>query len=150
MLRAGRAKDAETALRKAVELDPGGPIRHMLIGESLLLQGKPDAALREMQEEKDEGWRLVGLALAHSALGQRDEGDAALQALKDKYAGDSAYQIAQAYAFRGEPDMAFAWLDRAYDQRDAGLSEIKADPLMRGIMRDPRYAALLRKLKLPA
>ena len=31
-----------------------------------------------------------------------------------------AYQIAEVYAYRGEPDKAFEWLDRAYEQRDAG------------------------------
>jgi hypothetical protein len=35
------------------------------------------------------------------------------------------------YAFRGEADEAFEWLERAYEQRDAGLPEIKTDPLFK-------------------
>jgi hypothetical protein len=112
------------------------------------LQGKPEAALREMQQEKDEGWRLSGLPLVFHALGRRSESDTALAALKDKYAGDSAYQIAEVHAFRGEADLAFKWLERAYAQRDAGVTQIKGDPLMRGLVGDPRYKAFLRKLKL--
>ena len=73
----------------------------------------------------------------------------ALAALKEKYAGDSAYQIAEVHAFRGEVDLAFEWLDRAYKQRDGGITEIKSDRLMRGLVGDPRYKAFLRKLKLP-
>jgi hypothetical protein len=57
--------------------------------------------------------------------------------------------VAQAYAWRGQPDEAFAWLDRAYAQRDGGLAEVKYDPLLRDLRLDPRYAELLNKLGLP-
>ena len=77
------------------------------------------------------------------------ESDAALKALKDKFAGDSAYQIAEVHAFRGETDLAFEWLERAHAQRDGGVMGIKGDPLMRGLVGDPRYTAFLRKMKLP-
>jgi len=54
------------------------------------------------------------------------------------------------YAFRGENDHAFEWLERAYAQHDSGLAEIKADPLLKNLQRDPRYAAFLKKMRLPA
>jgi TolB-like protein/Tfp pilus assembly protein PilF len=149
LLAVNRDTEAEAASRKALELDPDGAYRHYGIGRALLLQGKNDAALREMQQETDESWRLCGLPLVFHALGRRDESDAALAALKDKYAGDSAHQIAEAHAFRGEADLAFEWLERAYAQRDGGVTEIKGDRLMRGLVGDPRYKAFLRKLKLP-
>ena len=60
-----------------------------------------------------------------------------------------AYQIAEVYAYRGEPDKAFEWLDRAYEQRDAGLRSLKIDPHLKGLRHDPRYIELLRKMKLP-
>ena len=44
---------------------------------------------------------------------------------------------------------AFEWLERAYWQRDGGLAEIKADPTLKSLRTDPRFNALLRKLKLP-
>ena len=58
-------------------------------------------------------------------------------------------RAAEAHAFRGELDPAFEWLERAYNQRDGGVTEIKGDRLMRGLVSDPRYKAFLRKLKLP-
>ena len=149
LLAVGRDADAEAAFRKVMELDPGGASRHHAIGLALLLQGKTDAALGEMQQETDEGWRLSGLPLVFHALGRRTESDAALAALTGKYARDSAYQIAEVHAFRGEVDLAFEWLERAYAQRDGGVSEIKASRPMRGLVGDPRYKAFLRKLKLP-
>ncbi len=44
---------------------------------------------------------------------------------------------------------AFEWLERAYKQRDGGLIEMKGDPLLRNLERDPRYAAFLKKMNLP-
>ena len=84
------------------------------------------------------------MPLAYHALGRRSESDAALAALKSKHAGEMAYQIAEVHAFRGEADPAFEWLERAYDQRDGGLSDIKSDRFLRGLVGDPRYKALLR------
>jgi tetratricopeptide (TPR) repeat protein len=149
LLAAKRDTEAEAAFRKALEIDPDGASRHYAIGHALLLQGKTEGALREMQQETEEVWRLTGLALAFHALGRRSESDAALTALKDKYTENWAYQIAEVHTFRGEADLAFEWLERAYDQRDGGVPEIKADRLMRGLVDDPRYKAFLRKLKLP-
>jgi serine/threonine-protein kinase len=56
--------------------------------------------------------------------------------------------VADACAWRGDADRAFAWLERAHERR-VGLSEVKADPLLRKIRGDPRYAALLRTMRLP-
>jgi hypothetical protein len=90
-----------------------------------------------------------GLALAHHALGQKKEADAALDELLEKDKEDSAFQIAEVYAFRGDVEQAFAWLDRAYAQRDPGLNETKGDPLLKSLEADPRYAAFLKKMRLP-
>ena len=144
-----RDKEAEAAYRKAIELDPGGTQWHYNMGLALLLQGKADAALREMRQETEEPLRAEGLPLAFHALGRRGESDAALAALKDKHAGDSAYGIAEVHAFRGEADLAFEWLERAYAQRDSDVTYIKGSRLLRRLIDDPRYKAFLRKLKLP-
>ena len=72
-----------------------------------------------------------------------------MAALISKFQAGSAFQVAEVYAFRGEADKAFEWLDRAYAQRDGGLTAIKGDPLMKNIEHDPRYTAVLKKLRLP-
>ena len=41
------------------------------------------------------------------------------------------------YAYRGESDKSFEWLERAYKQRDAGLSDIKTDPLFKNLRHGP-------------
>ena len=149
LLAVNRDAEAEAAFRKAIELNPDGAYQHQALGLGLLLQGKTDAALLEVQQETEEFWRLSGLPLVFHALGRRSESDSALAALKDKHAGEAAYQIAEVHAFRGEADLAFEWLERAYDQRDGGVADIKGSRVMRGLVGDPRYKAFLRKLKLP-
>jgi len=72
-----------------------------------------------------------------------------LRELIAKYHADSAYQIAQVYAFRNQSNEAFEWLDRAYAQRDGGLIGTKVDPLLKSLHKHPRYAAFLKKLNLP-
>jgi eukaryotic-like serine/threonine-protein kinase len=62
---------------------------------------------------------------------------------------DASFQIAEIYAYRGESDKAFEWLERAYKQRHGGLTEMKGDPLLRNIQKDPRYTAFLKKMNLP-
>jgi hypothetical protein len=63
--------------------------------------------------------------------------------------GDAAFQIAGVYAFRRDSDKAFEWLERAYAQRDGGLTALKASPLLARLRADPRYTALLKTMRLP-
>ena len=66
-----------------------------------------------------------------------------------KYAHDWAFQIAEVYAWRGEPDKAFEWLERAYVQQDAGFAVFKSDPPLKSLWSDARFAAMLKKVGLP-
>jgi hypothetical protein len=58
------------------------------------------------------------------------------------------YQIAAVYAWRHENDKAFEWIEHAYLRHDAGLVYVPYDRYLANLRTDPRYAALLRKLKL--
>ena len=60
----------------------------------------------------------------------------------------AALQIAEAFAYRGDRDQAFAWLERAYAQRDAGMSMVRASPSMRGLHGDPRWRPFVEKVGL--
>jgi tetratricopeptide (TPR) repeat protein len=146
---AGRREEAAAAFKKALELNPEQPILHTWIGRVYLAQAHPQEALAEMELEKEPVWRSFGLALAYHALGRKKESDAALAELIKKGHADWAFQIAEVYAFRGETDKALEWLERAHAQRDAGLTLMKGDPLLKNLERDPRYAALLKKVRLP-
>ncbi len=139
---------AVTAVRKALELNPQYPVAHSLLGRIYLAESKPKEALTEMQRETGTAWRKFGLTLAYYALGWKKEEETALKEFIGEYQYDSAYQIAEIYAFRGDSDNAFYWLERAYRQKDGGLGDMNGDPLLDKIEKDPRYNEFMKKMKL--
>ena len=148
-LRRGRLSDAETAIRRTLAISPTFSRAHFYLGRVLLARSQPEAALPEMQKEVDDVTRLGGSAMAYFALRQKADSDVALaQMLKDQAKHDP-YYIAQVYAFRGESDEAFKWLDRAYEQKDVGLSHIKGELPFRSLEGDPRFKTFLKKMNLP-
>jgi hypothetical protein len=82
-------------------------------------------------------------------MGRINNSQQALAEAIAKAAQEMAYQIAGAYAWNGDRDKVFEWLDRAHKQRDGGLADIKFDPLFDSLHDDPRYRAFLRKMRLP-
>ena len=148
--RAGRLEEAAAAFKKALELNPERPFSHTGLGLVYLAQAHPQEALAEMEREREPFFRLGGQALAYHALGRKKEAGTALAEFVTKYHTEGAFQIAELYAFRGEADRAFEWLERAYAQRDPGLAQMKGDPQLKSLERDPRYAAFLKKMRLPA
>jgi predicted Zn-dependent protease len=121
----------------------------MWIGRVRLMRGDPAAALNEMERERDPLWRRFGLALAYHASGREGDAAEALRELVEKHGDHAAFHVAEVHAFRGERDQAFAWLERAYVQRDGGFIAMKGDPLLWNLEPDPRYAAFLKKMRLP-
>jgi eukaryotic-like serine/threonine-protein kinase len=149
LLYLGRYEKAHVALEKGLDLNPRQGMIHEIRGEVYLAQGHSEEALAEMEKEPEDEYRDLGKALACHALGRRQESDAALARLISQHQDDAAYQIAQVFAYRGETDQAFEWLNRAYRQHDPGLEWLKSDLKMKNLQNDPRYAQLLRKLNLP-
>ena len=136
--------------KKALELKPDLWFCHYFLSQTSIMQGRPQDALPEIdgvQALRD--WGLYLRALAYYRLGQRRESDAALTELIRKYQAVDEYLIAKVYAFRNQPDEAFEWLDRGYASHNDGLIQMKIDPLLKNLHHDPRYAAFLKKLKLP-
>ena len=145
---AGEYDEASAALQKSLEIDPEFPVARAYLGRLYLRQGRNQEALAAFQKEPDEFWHDYGLALGNQALGNKSEADAAFATVITKFQNEWAYQIAQIFAYRGQPDQAFQWLDRAYAQSDPGLTEIKGDPLLKNLEHDPRYAEIMKKMKL--
>jgi TolB-like protein/DNA-binding winged helix-turn-helix (wHTH) protein len=145
----GRLEEAEAAARRALELIPMGPFGHYFLGNVLLTRGQLDAALTEFSKETLEAARLGGSAMTYFALGRKADSDAAL-ALMTSHPTDHPFFIAQTYAFRGEPNGALKWLERAYAQKDSGmLPLVKGDTMFKKIEGNPRYKAFLAKMNLP-
>ncbi len=146
---AGRYDKAQAELRKALDLSPQAPFAHFTLGLILISEGKPKEALAEIEKEPSEWAKLTTEVLVYHALGREQDSNAVLVELIAKHHTDSAFQIAQEYAFRGESDKSFEWLERAYQQRDPGLTTIKTDPLLKTLRHDPRFLLLLTRMRLP-
>jgi TolB-like protein/DNA-binding winged helix-turn-helix (wHTH) protein/Flp pilus assembly protein TadD len=144
-----RNAEALAALQKAQELNPRLSSLHLTYCQVFLSQARWQSALDEADKEPGDWEKLFGQALAYHALGRRTESENALQKLIATHQKDAAYQVAEVYAYRGETGKAFEWLDISYRQRDPGMPELKSDPLMISLRQDPRYAALLKKMRLP-
>jgi TolB-like protein/Flp pilus assembly protein TadD len=145
---ADRLVEAEQAFRQAQDLARERATTSAMLSLALIAQSRVEEALAEAKREPDESWRLWVLAIVHHISGHPLESDEALRMLISKYSEDSAYQIAEAHAHRGEMNAAFEWLARAHEQRDAGLSGMKVNPNLRSLHLDPRWEALLKKKRL--
>ena len=145
----GRQDEAVADLKKALELNPDDRLSHLYLSEIYVMEGRAQDALAVM-EQQPELFRWQQYAIAYHALGREKESDTALSASIAKYRTVMAFQIAQVYAFRNQPNQAFEWLERAYAQRDGGLVMTKVDPLLKSLHKDPRFSAFLKKIRLPA
>jgi TolB-like protein/Tfp pilus assembly protein PilF len=145
--RTGRLVEAEAAHRKVLDISPTYAYAHFSVGWTLLAQGKAEAALAEMQQETPDGNRDEGLAIVYYAMGRRAASDAALARYTKDYPND-AVGIAEAHAYRGEADQAFAWLNLAYEQKHNWLYMIKGNSFLKSIEPDPRYRRFLRKMNM--
>jgi len=146
---AGRYDKARAELQKALDLNPQAARVHFFLSKILIAQGKLQQALVEIDKEPGDWGKLTGQVLIYHALSREQDSNAALAGLIATHQNDSAYQIAQVYAFRGEFDKSFEWLDRAYKQRDPGLIQIKTDPLLKTVRHDQRFAVLFAKMRPP-
>jgi len=147
---AHRMEEAADSLKMALSLSPGlmpGP--QYFIGKALLAQGDALSALSVIEQEPGDGYRRTGIAIAQHALGNAEASDSALQELLDSSTEFLGYQIAEVYAFRGEIDNAFEWLDKSYENRDSGMVLMMLDPVLVNLHDDPRWEPFLDKMSFP-
>ncbi len=145
---AEQLEEAEAAFGKALELEPDTPRTRSFLGRVFIAQLRYGEARAAMEGETHPAFRLIGKVLLDSALDHRQEANAALAELVEKWGDDAAFQIAEIHGFRDEIEEFFNWLEKAYSQRDSGLTWIRGDPLLRSLMTDPRWDTFLEKMRL--
>ena len=145
-----RLDEAERAIHRALELQPTAQSFHVQLAIIEIKRGHAQAALAAAQQEPPGAWNDAAIALARQIGADPGAADAALRTLIDKNASLAPYQIAQVYALRNDAKETFAWLDRAWSERDAGIAYLLLDPFILRYRDDPRFAAFCRKVGLPA
>ncbi|HEY3521444.1 MAG TPA: tetratricopeptide repeat protein [Rhodanobacteraceae bacterium] len=145
----GRPDEARQAANTAIALQPGAADVHYDLAVIEILRGDAKAALTVAQQEPPGPWHEIAVTLALQSGADRAAADAALKKLIAAHAGDSAFQIAEVYALRKDPDAVFQWLDRTWSNRDPGIQGLLYDPLILRYQHDPRFAAYCKKAGLP-
>ncbi len=140
-----RPDDAIASFNTALALSPGMLGANQFMGIAFLLKREPKTALETVLKE-DLSWRRIGLALVYHALGKKAESDAALAEAIENSSKTAAYNIAYAYAFRAEADLAFEWLEKALQYKDPGLAQIIVNPMFANIHNDPRWLPFLESI----
>ncbi len=138
--------------KKMLELDPNSAAAHSTLG--LIYQQKK--MFEEAVAETQTGLTLSGekeLAIAYGRAYSLSGYRSALQKILDEAAKKSSertyFGVAADYAFLGEKEKAFAWLEKAYEVRSPGTLFLKVDPRLDPLRSDPRFADLLRRMGLP-
>ncbi len=146
---AGQYGLARKILKKSLETAPDAGFNIRELGFTELLDGHPAEALAVFKTNPVDWMRELGAALSEYSLGNDARSKAALNELASRFGNTATYQVAQVHAWRGERDAAFEWLEKARLAGDAGLRFIKYDPILKSLRADPRFVAMLTRLKLP-
>ena len=148
-----RPADAIEECHRTLELDAMFPRAHMTIGLARFMEGEPEAGLESLRRSAElssspsfRAFHAYGLA----AVGHEAEARHVLDELRPE--GQESYVraefLAAAYGMLGDRDDAFRLLDRAFEQRSAGLIYLHLDPLYDVIRDDPRFTVLVEKIGL--
>ena len=84
--------------------------------------------------------------MAQHTLGDVAASNAALAKFVEDCGDPASIEVAEVYAWRGEVDLAFEWLERAFAARNWGMCTSAWDPMLRSLYRDPRWPVLMQKM----
>lgn len=141
---AGMLEEAEEAGRIAQAL---GMRLDFSIARTRLYQGDPEPMLAFNAKNPGGGWQsLRSLAMALHTARRYEESDAALEELLRVATDAPPTDIAAVYAWKGEADAAFEWLDRAFERNQFLLLMALSSQEFNPVRSDPRWDDLLRRL----
>lgn len=151
---ARRHEEAITEGRKALELDPQSGFAYRVIGLGCEQLGRYEEAVAALQEAVRVGPGLPlyvahlghAYALAGESYGARRALSELRSLARQRYV--SAYYFALVHLGLGEADEAFAWLERALDERAGFMAYLKVEPIFDPVRDDARFAVLLERVGL--
>ena len=139
---AERYDEAEEQLRVARSLGVNTDTRSAMI---MLYKGDATAALEKLILAEPSAAQAAGVAMAMHTLALQEESRNQVAILREKWGASHPIQVARAYAWLGENDQAFEWLNRPMPNLPV-LSEVAfLDPVIRKLAGDPRWDAFLAR-----
>lgn len=148
---ARRYEQAIEEYRRALAVDPNYYQPHHQIGWVYVQTRAYTEALAEYKKGMELGSNSqveADLAHAYAVSGQTREARKILDDLVDRSTRTyiSPFDIAVIYAGLGDRDEAFAWLEKAYDERTRTMLSLKVNPRLDPLRADPRFADLMRRV----
>ncbi|WP_297795701.1 tetratricopeptide repeat protein [uncultured Eudoraea sp.] len=147
--RMNRLDEAEEAFKTFELYYPNWEILHYMIAKIRLAQGRNDEALAEIEQEKHEFFSLYGRNFIFYARGPKTTADSLFAEFLDKYSDTDPANVADLYAFRGNYDESFHWLNIAFEVKDPVLLEALTYPSFKPMHSDARWKDLIIKIGLP-
>jgi len=144
----GRMDEALEIFHRVQTVNPYYPNIDIDIGKTHILMGDATRALEIFEHVPPGRLKVFFEALAHISLNQETEAQELLNEFIDNYAVSNPFGMAVIYAWRGENDPAFEWLEKAYQQRYEFLVFILGNPWLKSLHSDPRFAAFLEQMGL--
>jgi serine/threonine-protein kinase len=150
LLAHGEYAEAQRETERAIELQPGADGFSSQLAFALIGQGRTDRAIAAANADPNAGDRLQALAITWHARGDTSKARQALGAMIRGNGKIAPGLIAEVYAYEGDLDQAFAWLDRAVQARDPTAATVYEAPMdLTALHEDRRFAAFCRKVGLP-
>ena len=147
---AHRYEEAVAAFAEVISLDPDFKSTYGERGFAYYGLGDLQSA-RASSETKPNYWASQQcLAVINDKLGRHADAEAELAKIKAAFGDTAGYQYATIYAQWGNLPKALEWLETALRLRDPGLVELKTDPLLDPLRKEPRFQAIERQLKFPS
>jgi TolB-like protein/DNA-binding winged helix-turn-helix (wHTH) protein/Flp pilus assembly protein TadD len=151
---ARRYDEAIRELHASLAVMPDDAMALWFLGFSLIGEGKPQDAIPPLERAVSITHGSPGaigvLARAYGHAGRRNEALRLIEELKRrrKKGYVPAAPFVQAYVGLGDFDEAFAWFERAYQEKSNILQWIKVEPFPDAMRNDPRFADLLHRVGL--
>jgi serine/threonine-protein kinase len=151
---AGRDVEATARLRATLDLDENFWIAHLFLGKVHLARNELQDALAEFEKARtlsaanSEAVSMIGYTRAR--LDDRKGAEAALAELRDRSADRYVppFNVAMIYNGLGDADNTFAWLEKAYADRDVRLTFLKIEHKWDPLRADERFVSLTKRMKL--
>ena len=151
LFQARRYDEAIRELRTALTIDPNDPMALWFLGFALIGAEHFDEAIATLERAtslSDRSPAVLGvLVRAYARGGRRAEALRVLEELHRRrqkgYVPPAAFF--QAYLGLGDTEEAFAWLERATEERSNIVQFLKVEPFFDLIRGDPRFAEFLRR-----
>jgi TolB-like protein/Tfp pilus assembly protein PilF len=146
---ARRYREAIAALSETISLDPEWPENYATRAGAYYMLGDFEGARSSCETEPDSRMKHGCLAIVYDKLGRQLDAQNMLAKLKAQLRDAGAYAYAAIYAQWGNRAEALEWLEIAMRRHDSGLLNLKIDPLMDPLRKEPRFQAVMRELKFP-